>query len=216
MPSILVDSASRVLLAASPFVPAIVFVNECTLDSYHVPRAERPNYRDNAFFDALTMEDCTNWTWKRGQRAFHPTPAHVLNEDLRARARLAGEKARYIAMLMGHLSTVRSKLDRGVAGQEMVYRLKAGQAQRFKDSGYNEADLLHYPYVMQYADMEGISLKQAADDILLKAEFDGNYLLSTEGLRLQYFRLFRAEKNPDNLPRLLENFMTECFTNKTL
>ena len=213
MTSILVDSASKALLAASDSVPAISFLNECTLDTYHVPSVERPNYLGRCFTRTIPVADYPKWTWVRGERHFIATQADVLTHDLHARARLAQAKLRAITQILMHLNTSRNRLTSGIQMQETVYLTKFIEAMRFRDSGYDEDRILEFPYILQYAEFAGISLQQAADDIFLKARFDQHYLLNTEGLRLKYFAIIKSAQTPDDLTGIADKFKNECFSN---
>jgi hypothetical protein len=94
--------------------------------------------------------------------------------------------------------------------QEAVYITKKTQAQRYKDAGY-QGDDLEYPYVMQYADFAGLSMRVAADEILLKATFDDEVLLKTEFFRLKYFELIKNMNDPGQADRITLDFRRECL-----
>jgi hypothetical protein len=111
------------------------------------------------------------------------------------------------------LNVARSSVDCGVSMQESVYTTKRAQAQSFRASGYDESQPADFPYVLQYADYARISMKEAADRILLKAKLDEHTLAKTELLRLKYFDRVRAAKAPQDLKKVDEEFMLEYFTN---
>lgn len=213
MTSILVDSATKALLAASDSVPAIAFLNDCTLDTYHVSSVERPNYPKGCFTQSLAEADFPKWTWVRAERRFVPTQADMLTEALYARSRLASAKLRTILQIFMHLNTSRNRLANALHWQETIYLTKFMEAMRFRDCAYDEERILDFPYVLQYAEFAQIPLQQAADDIILKAKFDQHFLLNTEGLRLKYFAAVKAARTVEALDGLAEACKAECFSN---
>ena len=213
MTSALVDSASKALLAASDQVAIISFLNDCTLDTYHVPHVDRPNYEGACFTSTLTPEDFPRWSWGRGERRFRDTTPDGLTDELYARAALAQAKGRAIGQIIRFLNIARNRLVTGLNFQDTIYRVKAHEAERFRDSGYDEERILEFPFVLQYAEYAGISLRQAADDIHLKGRFHAHYLLNTEGLRLKFFNRVRQATDPATLPGIADEFYNECFKN---
>lgn len=211
--SALVDSSTNVVLAVSSHVSAIVFLNEFMPDTGHATRVHYPNYPDSLFIASCSPEECPEWTWDRITRTFKTTRPSLINESLRTRARLANAKLNAVSKVITSLSEARYKVRTGIEFQETVYLTKKWQAQRFKDLGYNENSIMEYPYVLQYADFAGITLKQAADDILFKASLDDQHLANTELLRLRYFNKIRDATKPEQLPPIMEEFKRDCFIN---
>lgn len=213
MTSILVDSATRALLAASDSVAGIAFLNKALPDTYHVSHADRPNYTESGFVKSLVPAEFPRWSWRRRDRTFQETRPHLVTEALIARSALAIAKLRAFLMVTQHLNTARNRLVTGLQFQESVYLVKFIEATRFRAASYAEDRILEFPYVLQYAEFAGIPLRQAADDIILKAEFDQHFLLNTEGLRLKYLKLIREAASPGDLAGIGEACRRECFEN---
>lgn len=211
--SALVDSSTFAVLAVSSHVSAIVFVNECMQDTVHIPYAQFPNYRESLPIAACAAEEFPEWTWEAKTRTFIPTRPSVVTDALRARARLAGAKLGTISIIINELSIARYKVRTGVDFQETTYLTKKLEAQRFKDSGYDENRAIEFPYVLQYADFAGLSLKDAADKILLAAKFDDQLLAKTELLRLRYFNKVKEESDPERFAGIREEFLRDCYVN---
>ena len=93
----------------------------------------------------------------------------------------------------------------------MVYFTKKIQAQDFKDSGYNEALAATYPYVFQYAEIASISPRQAAEDIIRKAQAGETLFVKTELLRLRYFKKIREAKTPQEVGVIHEEFLRDYY-----
>lgn len=101
----------------------------------------------------------------------------------------------------------------GIWQQETVYINKRLQAIAFRDAGYPEDVAPNYPYVLQYADLTGSTLRQAADDIIFKAKLDEDFLAKTELLRLKYFRLVREAEKPEEVAEAYKAFVRESYKN---
>jgi hypothetical protein len=212
----LIDSSTNVLLSISRNIAAIVFSLECIVDTNLVPAIQYPNYLHSEFLTSLKPRDYPKWTWKRETRTFVETRPDLATRDMQARSVLATEKIRTIARVMTVLNIVRHKVRTGVDFQETVYLTKRLHAQQFKDSGYDEKEILKFPYVLQYADYADISFRQAADDILLKAKMDDEFLAKTELLRLRYFKEVKLAGDPEQLPDIYERCRRECYVSKQI
>ncbi len=221
--SVLLDSGTNCVLAVSGNVSAIVFAHENIRDTWHIYSANYPNYlkkrlfAGNPFFLAeVPADSLPKWTWSKKTRTFSPTRVDVLTDVLRAKSRLAAAQVSTIAEIMRSLSSARYKLRTGVDFQDVTYQLKREQAQKFKDAEYNEEISMLVPFVVQYADFAGLSLKDAADDILFKAKLDDEVLLKTEGLRLKYFDLVKKASDPEELPKIYQDFLRDYYLNAEL
>lgn len=206
----LVDQNSGTLLAISTNAPVIAFLVQATTDTY-------PLYSVNFFnpdrpfpLARIRSEHYPEWTWSPGQKRFVRANAGAVTDDLRRRSRLAVEKGRIIDKIMKNLSIARYPVATGVLFQESVYLAKKAEAESFKKAGHPDADLVPYPYVVQYAEFSGLTLQQAADEILLKAKLAEDLLSRTELLRLKYFERIKLAADTDVLPAIFRSFMHEC------
>ena len=214
----LLDSNTQAVLALSTGISGIVFMAECMNDTSLASAVNYPNYtkarlfrKEPFFLLSLSLDKYPEWTWKWTERKFVRTLPNALTEDLRAKSRLAIAKLEAITRITHNINVARYKVRMGLGLQETVYLTKKIQAQRFKDSGYDEGTIMEYSYVLQYADYAGISLKEAADDILFKARLDDQFLANTELLRLRYFNKIRNAANSGQLPGVMEEFMRDCY-----
>lgn len=214
--SALLDSPSNVVLAISKSVSAIGFLNECTPDTSVAFSINFPNYTKSFFHRAIfsaimKLGDYSRWTWDRKTRTFSKTRKGVLNDHIIAKSRLAESKCHTINKIINNLNSARFNVGTGVQFQETVYLTKKMQAAVFKNSGYDEDLIIEYPYVLQYADYANLSLRQATEDILLKAKLDDELLAKTELLRLKYFNKIKKATAPDQLPVIYEEFICDCY-----
>lgn len=214
----LIDFATGAVLTVGTNVAPMVFLKECMPDTWVANNVNSPNYLARFFpmpffLSDIDPRDYPKWTWDGNNRLFLKTKKELIDERLLERSRLADEKQKSILNIMRALSTMRQGISTGVSFQEYVYAKKALQAEQFKQSGYNEDSAMEFPYVLQYADFAGISLQQAADDILLKRAFDDELLLKTELIRLAYFKRIRDVQTVEELPALHEDFMKDAYRN---
>lgn len=207
----LVDAETNAVLALSSYPATIVFLNGSMIDTKTAVSVQYPNYATSFFLLREKPEKLPEWSWNQKDRVFVPTSPLALTESLRTKAYLARTKQEAITRIMRQITQARFKVTTGIEFQETVYLTKKQQAQAFKDAGYDESSILQYPYVLQYADFAGMSLKEAADEILFKANLDDEYLASTELLRLKYFSKIRDVTSAEELRPILEEFHRDCY-----
>lgn len=218
--SALLDSETKILLAVSTSISGIVFVNECMSDTHHVAAVNYPNYvvsnifrRGVFFIVSASPGKYPQWTWEPVGRKFTRTPSNLLTETIRTKSHLAVNKLDIIIRMVRSINTARNDMKTGLDLQETVYLTKKIQAQRFKDSVYDDNVIMEYPYVLQYADYARISLKEAADDILFKASLNDQHLANTELLRLRYFNKIREASEPEEVSDIYEEFIRDLYVN---
>jgi hypothetical protein len=209
----LIDAGTSILLDVATHGAAVIYTNKIMLDTNFVPTLDYPNYLKQFPLASADSKTYPEWTWKWGQRTLEKTRPDLLTDEVRAKSRLAVAKRQAVSTIMFSLSSIRYQTGTGVAFEESVYLVKKSQAQAFKASGYNEDKALEYPYVSQYADILGISMKQSADDILFAAQLDEETLLRTESLRITYFRKIADATDPDDIPAISQEFITETYSN---
>ncbi len=209
----LIDTESSALLILSSFPAAITFINSCTPDTHHLFGVQYPNYTTS--FDLLEEDETAypQWSWDRRTRRFSRTNAVALTKELYAKAALARAKLHVTLDVMRQLSLVRRRVGTGIEFQDRVYMAKRLQAETFKRSGYDEADILEYPYVLQYAELAGMPLREAADEIIFKANLSDQHLANTELMRLRYMRAIKAASKPEELTPILEAFRRDMYVN---
>jgi len=211
--SALLDFNTHVVLAISPRVAAIELLSECMADTLHAACVHHPNYVHSSFFAALDADEWPRLTWDLRERKFVETPAEMLTDEIRDRSRLAAGKLDVIDKMTDSLNIARYKVRTGIALQEIVYLAKRTQALKFKESQYDDDLMDDCQLVVQYADHANVSLRQAADEILLKAKFDEEILVKTELLRLRYFGKVKEASSVDQLPPIYTEFLRDCCVN---
>lgn len=210
--SILIDFGTKIVLAGSSHVAAVEFLLGCSPDKEaHVSFVQHPNYTESLFLRSIPLEELPLWTWDGKNRLFVPTDQRHLTDTVRARSRLAMSRLNVVSRIINNLNMARNPVNTGIIAQEVVYLTKRLEARRFKDLGYDESYIFEYPFVLQYAELVGISPKQAADDILLKASLDDQILEKTEFLRLKYFNRIRKENDPNKMEEILVDFYRDCY-----
>jgi hypothetical protein len=212
----LLDAPSGALLTVGTSFPAAVFLNECTPDTSWASQVQHPSYVESFalfFIASVKPEEYPRWSWDRKTRKFIKTPSELLGDALMDKSRLAESKRGIFEIMVTELNFARAQISTGVWFQETVYLAKRMQAAAFRDSGYDEDAVAEYPFVVQYADQAHISLREAADDILLKAKFDEGILAKTELLRLTHFNNLKKVRTLDELPPVHEAFIRDAYLN---
>lgn len=206
----LIDVGTNALLAIDGSTAALAYVTECIPDTAYIRDVSFPGARFVAKIFHRT-DDLPAWTWDRQKRRFVPTKREVQTASLLEKSRLARAKLTTIETMLKHINRIRFKVASGLLLQESIYERKRDEAARFKASGYEEARIAEFPYVLQYAEFAGIDFRQAADEILLKARIAHDALAKTELLRLRNFKKVKDAKDPADLPALLDAFYSECY-----
>src|SRR3989344_2310790 len=207
--SAVVDHPTGVLLAAGMSPAASEFVCKCTGDTLCAHYVQIPS---PGWFDSRDSDRYIRWTWNYKQRIFSRTRPESMTNSLRSRSNLAQAKVDAMTSIISNLGQIRHRVGTGVLLQETVYAVKRAQAREFRDSGYDETRIGEFPYVVQYADFVKTNMRQAADDILLKAKMGDDSLLKTELLRLRYFNKMRDTQDAGEVAQILRKFYTDCYS----
>ncbi len=208
---ILTDVGSGAVLTMGRSEGPVVFLQQTIPDTKISSWANYPHYPYYFPLAQSAPTDYPRWTYTK-DRMLVPTHAGVLTDRLSALSQLATAKHTVLAKMFHNINGVRSKRA-AVTLQEFVYLKKQLEAERFRASGYDEKDILSYPYLLQYADFAQMSLRAAADETLLKAKLEDNELAKTEFLRLKYFDKVKNAQTPEELPAIREEFDRELYIN---
>jgi hypothetical protein len=208
--SALIDEGSAALLSLTdqPFVVTLL-AKSPTLEARVAHGVNWPNYGLN--FSLEDMRPYCGWAWDWEKRRFSPTPRRAVTPELRQRSDLAIRKCEALREIVFELTVARYPVWRGVLMQEHVYAKKREQAQAFKLAGCPEDQALFYPYVLQYADLVGMPLAEAAEEILFKAQLDDEYLAKTELLRLKYFNLMKDATKVEEIEPIMKSFRRDTY-----
>jgi hypothetical protein len=217
--SALLDTSTFALLTLTQRIPIISFLAQTPIEGEHFYAVNYPNYLKKFEIADANYSSFPGWTWNLKERLFIPTPKHLLTDRLRKASLLAVKKSHVLFEIMRTLSWSRNPVLSGIPMQETVYITKKIQAQRYKDSNYpNEPFHFPYvaqnfPYVVQYSELSGLTMQQAADEILLKASFDDELLLKSEYFRLKYYDQLRKVTEIALIDPILINFREEFYRN---
>jgi hypothetical protein len=208
--SALIDdtSAAVLCLTEQPFI-VVTLAKSSALNARVAFGVNWPNYGVN--FSLEDMRPWHLWAWDWEKRRFDRTPGAAVTPELKRRAGLAAAKCEALREIAYELSIARYPVWRGVLMQEYVYAKKRDQALAFFNAGYPEEQAMFYPYVLQYADLVGMPLREATDEILFKANLDDEYLAKTELLRLKYFNLVKDVTKAEEIEPIVERFRRDTF-----
>lgn len=217
--SALVDSNTYQLLTVSRHIAAVVFVSKCTPDSLYISSVDHPNYLKKKYFwgHAFPLAQVSSatypqWRWDMKTRLFERAPEHMSTESIFAKSALAHQKQEAISYIMYNLSASRQRLRTGVEFQETTHMLRYLEALEFKKNGGDQAeDPLRFPFLLQYAAIERVSLSQAADDILFQARTSEDVLLRSEAIRLKYFKAMSEASASEEVLSIFKKFNDDNF-----
>ena len=197
------------LLALHTHTSAVALITETIPNALFIPNI-RTIITNHEVLSTIPPSQYPEWGWKAQKRTLERLEPHTVTEDLRTRSMLAIRRIGAISRVIAEINNVRSKIDTGLAFQETVYLTKRTQAERFRNSGYDETLLLEIPHLLQYANQASVTLKQAADDILFSANLDDAFLAKTESLRLKYFALIKNAQADAEFSEILDRFLLDC------
>ncbi len=142
-----------------------------------------------------------------------PASTFVLNAnssvEIENISQLVCKKYEILIEMTKRINILRQRMRKNLSLQDIIYMQKAWEAQDFKRQGYPEAEALQYPYVLQYADMLGISLKEATDQIILKSRIEHDMLAKTESLRIRYFTGLKKAKSREEIDAVYNDFLLD-------
>lgn len=209
----LFDVGTHSLLTLSGYAPVVVFLAEAIPDSYCAFSVDRPQYVKD--FPVATSDPLQypQWVWNSTKRTFVETPKELQTDEIRTRSRLAIAKANVVSRIMTDIGFMRMRVSTGVLMQESVYLRKRIEAERLSQLDAEPNSVLEFPYTVQYADYAGVSLRAAADTILLHAKLDDQLLAKTEIMRIRYFDKIRKAATPEDTYAVLDDFSRDAHLN---
>ncbi|NBV77476.1 hypothetical protein EBR66_04910 [bacterium] len=213
---ILVDGETGTILTLSPFALPTQFLMQCFPHTHCILNAHIPHYQSTKWFSkrfplvGKKPEQYIEWSWNFKERFCMPTAPHIVTDALRAKARLATKKAEVVGTVMVALSDTRVRLMKGVDMQETVLSLKREQAKLYL-SQTQEPSVFEIPFVVQYAELEHISLKEAAQRIVFKSQMDEDILLKSEFMRMKYYKKIRHAETLPQLDAIAEEFTLDLY-----
>jgi len=204
--SIVLDAGNNTLVAMTTQIPSAVFLSESLMDTICAVGIVSPEVLEITKSDPRTYPE---WSWEYRTRAFSRTNPAIITEEMRERSVLAAKKGETIARATYVINRARDKVNTGLFFQETIYASKLKQAQLLKDAGFDETLAGSAPYVVQHADETGMTLQEAAEDILFQAQLFSEHLEKTERVRAALFRKIRLAKTSRELDEIMERFYRE-------
>jgi hypothetical protein len=169
------------------------------------------HYNVNARIDPNFDSTCC-WEWVYVKKRVSPISEFSevdkpLSVDDTIRFQTYTYKAAALDYIHQHLFKVLKAYTKDMPAQDITYYMKTEEARRFIQSDMTEPEL--YPFVNNYAEIEGIGADVAARKIIFMHECTKVRLADIERLRMKYTRLI---KNEDNLLEI--NKITQEFDNE--
>jgi hypothetical protein len=203
---IVIDAGNNTLVAIGTHIPTIVFLRDSLMDTIYDAGIVSPEILQIKESGPRTYPE---WSWDLRSRVFSKTNPVIVTEGMRERAVLAAKKGEIISRASYLINRARDKVNGGLFFQETIYATKQKQAQLLKDAGFDQTLAASAPYVVQHADESGMSLQEAAEDILFQAQLFHEHLEKTEKVRLALFRRIKRAKTPEELDEMMERFQRD-------
>lgn len=122
---------------------------------------------------------------------------------------LTNQKVALLDEIHAELDRFRRVITKGTTSQQNIYFSKFLEAKYIIDNNIQEDTLLEYPYTTGYAEVNNLSLQEAAKRVLFKHDTEATRLAENENLRLRYTYLIRDEVQLENLKTIHNSFLTE-------
>lgn len=198
-----IDSSNDTLIAISSYPPPVVLLAESMLDTIYVHSMPAASV---AVVRTVPPRNYPEWSWNYAKREFQRTNPAIITDDLRERAVFAARKAEILSQALYAINRQRDKIYMGLMIQETIYAEKEKQARMLKEARFDAGHAGMAPYVVQYADSAGLSLEQAAEEILFQAQLDRELLEKSERVRLLLFRKLKRATTEAELDEIMRTF----------
>lgn len=143
-----------------------------------------------------------------------PTGTDFLDKDLTQRSELMIQKSRCLDRVNYLVSRTRQRVVPSEIGWEAVHSIRYNEAKahrREKREGAEEAN--PHLFLRQYAQVRGLDLDRAADQIIFEYELVTMGLFQTEEVLLKYMDLIPKTKNKEEIALLMREFSREFYLN---
>jgi cell fate (sporulation/competence/biofilm development) regulator YmcA (YheA/YmcA/DUF963 family) len=124
---------------------------------------------------------------------------------------LLNQKINLLDRIHGIIEQYRSEWSKLLDGQSSIYICKYIEAKDILEKNIVEDELMVYPFITGYANTKGVSLTQAAKEVVLQYQIQSGFLSETENIRIKYTNIIRKETDIVNLIPILEDFQTESY-----
>ena len=136
-----------------------------------------------------------------------------LTQELRDRTALFQRKFSILSSISSSINSTRRKLIMPALYDDKVRGIKKEQALEFRRSGYDPEALKDCIFVWQYAEVHQISLREAADRLILEGEFFEAELWKSEGIKMRYWNRVLGIRTLPECDGVLEDFQREFYVN---
>jgi hypothetical protein len=136
-----------------------------------------------------------------------------LTSEIRSRAQLFQAKSEVMTSISYNINRSRRKLVLPVMYEDTLRAIKMAQALRYRSSGYDVSKMDECVFVWQYADVHGITPQEAADRLIIEAEFFEAELWKSEGIKMKYWKILLGIQDQAKLGQVMEDFSREFYIN---
>jgi hypothetical protein len=169
------------------------------------------HYNVNARIDP-NFDSTHCWEWVYIKKCVSPINQYVeVNKPLSIQEAIRFQTYTYKSAALDyvhqHLFKVMKSLTKDMPAQDMTYFLKTEEAKRFLASDMSEPEM--YPFVTNYAELEGITPDVASRKIIFMHECTKVRLADIERLRMKYTRLIKNEENLLQITKITQDFDNE-------
>ena len=202
--NLLIDSSDDTLITFSGYDPAVKFLAESTMDVQRVPSLAARSLPRAIF--SIQPRTYPEWSWDASGRNVVRSAPFLVTDEKRSRSQLLTGKVRAIARIYRHIMIERSRIDTGLLFQQEIYGRKREEAEMLKGAGFDELLRPKTPFISDYAEDNNISLRQAAEEVLLQVRLDEDLLRKTERARQQLLERIRSARTVEEIAGLLRPF----------
>lgn len=143
-----------------------------------------------------------------------PTGEDRLDKDLSQRSELMIQKARCLDRVNYLVSRARQRVIPSEAGWEAVHSIRYQEAKEHRrDKREAAVDSQPRLFLRQYAQIRGLDLDRAADQIIFEYELITMGLFQTEEVLLKYIDLIPKTQSKDEIALLMREFSREFYLN---
>lgn len=203
---LLYNAETSRVIAFSAWVPTINTLDEICINT--VPKYSQNFPATTVLPEAASMKEPFKIIWSFESNRWVISDKDFTFEEMYTNALLI-EKAAALDEINYRTVHYRRPVFNSVAVQESIYLMKYQEALEIKNTLGDITEPWNYPFVHDYADLTGIDIRQAAEEIIIQHGIYRTRLSNTETLRIKYTRQIKECKEIENIYKIMNSFYSD-------
>lgn len=194
------------IVAFSPWITTVNTLNEVNINTVAKYWQNYPRYK--ILPEGCTTEKAWLCKWDESLGRWLMSEEDFTEEELYSFV-LHVEKAAVLDEIYQRILHYRRPVMNTLNMQDAIYQMKYDEAIEIKNSANPIEDPWQWPLVNDYANLQGVTLKDAAEEIIFQNKIFKSRLSNTETIRIKYTRAVKHCNNILELDKIINQFYTE-------